>query len=198
MIPPMGAPALNTPRTLRLPRSAATVAGNPKIPLPIIEFRARAARLQRPMARTKLVVPVVPALGEVMAKAVCITPIVSVGLNLVTDDWTLGISSGAYRRCGRIDFRYPITTEGQSPAQIAGLPARLHYGRNRLHRNQSYSHVGSARAPGARAGSSRIEGQTARRVRGRFGRCARREYLPSTDPSGRHFYPSGWGASSLS
>jgi hypothetical protein len=55
MITPMAAPAIKTATTLRLPRSPATVAGNPKIPLPIIEFTMSAARLHRPMARTKLV-----------------------------------------------------------------------------------------------------------------------------------------------
>lgn len=38
---------------LLLPRYPATVEGNPKIPLPITEFTASAARLQRPSARTR-------------------------------------------------------------------------------------------------------------------------------------------------
>jgi hypothetical protein len=58
----IAAPAINTATTLRLPRSPATVAGNPKMPLPIIEFTASAARLHRPMARTK------PVCGDVIAK----------------------------------------------------------------------------------------------------------------------------------
>ena len=37
------------------------MAGNPKIPLPITEFTASAARLQRPMARTR------PVCGDVIA-----------------------------------------------------------------------------------------------------------------------------------
>src|ERR1035438_8597478 len=53
----MAAPAINTATTLRLPSNPARVAGRPKMPLPIIEFTASAARLQRPMARTKLAGP---------------------------------------------------------------------------------------------------------------------------------------------
>jgi len=38
---------------LLLPTKPATVEGSPKMPLPITEFTASAARLQRPIARTR-------------------------------------------------------------------------------------------------------------------------------------------------
>ena len=67
MITPMAAPAINTATTLRLPRSPATVAGNPKIPLPIIEFTTSAVRLQRPIARTNPVC-IRPVCPNIIAK----------------------------------------------------------------------------------------------------------------------------------
>src|ERR1700740_2701857 len=52
MITHIPAPAATTAQILHGPINAATVEGNPKTPLPTIEFTTSATRLQRPMARS--------------------------------------------------------------------------------------------------------------------------------------------------
>ena len=53
MMTPAAAPASNTAQGLARPMSRATSEGNPNIPLPMMELTTSAARLQRPMARTR-------------------------------------------------------------------------------------------------------------------------------------------------
>src|SRR5258706_12039425 len=91
IITPIAAPAINTASTLRFPRSPATVAGNPKMPLPIIEFTASAARLQRPMARTR------PVCGDVIAKPFVSHAAPSLELNFFTGVTTT--MPGAIHNC---------------------------------------------------------------------------------------------------
>ena len=52
---PAAVPATKTAQGLARPMSRATSEGNPNIPLPIMELTTSAARLHRPMARTRLV-----------------------------------------------------------------------------------------------------------------------------------------------
>src|SRR5690242_15134815 len=49
----MAPPAASTSQGLRRPAWAATTEGRPKTPLPMIELTMSAARVQRPMARTR-------------------------------------------------------------------------------------------------------------------------------------------------
>jgi len=53
MMTPIASAAIRTAKMLARPRSAAMAEGNPKTPLPIMQLTMSAARLQRPMARTR-------------------------------------------------------------------------------------------------------------------------------------------------
>jgi hypothetical protein len=53
MMTPAAAPPRTTASTLARPTLSARTAGNPKTPLPMMQFTVSAAMLQRPMARTR-------------------------------------------------------------------------------------------------------------------------------------------------
>src|SRR5262245_47714876 len=55
MITPTANPASKTAHGLAVPTNPAIEEGNPKTPLPMMELTINAARLQRPMARTRVV-----------------------------------------------------------------------------------------------------------------------------------------------
>src|ERR1017187_5644191 len=59
MMTPIAAAARTTANTLVRPTSPASTEGNPKKPLPIMQFTVSAARLQLPMARTSCVLVVI-------------------------------------------------------------------------------------------------------------------------------------------
>src|SRR5215472_120488 len=194
MITDIAIAATTTASMLARPTRLARTEGRPKTPLPMMQFTVRAARLQRPIARTN------PSLEAASVVLVLLKKL----YHRCPKEWQLERASSRIhggprrtvsRRLARAWAHAPLRTRFPNDE---GTAVRFYCRRNRLYGAEIDSPIDAAWARSACSGASGLRREAAEWVYGRDRQCARCQQLRRRYFSGGRIRAAGGSCASES